>query len=865
MAETRIAHVSSPPRQNASYGPFARGLFGWLFRPVTFPPEQVDPLRALADKATLVYVLRSSALLHLLYFNWTFWRLGLPLARAATGLGYRVLQPLARWFLGGPHLRVEAVQPGQDKATAAVVAAARTGEAALVFLRQPRTLPSAVAAFADPFPALVALQRELAAQGGRPIALVPLTFLFRRRPRQLRQSLRDALFGDPESPGALRALVSFLLHRKTSFVKVGEPVLLADVVALQPDADAARVARRVRGFLHQHLARETRVVTGPPLKSAERVLEETLRDLTLRRAIEAVAKDSGRGLEDVSREAHKDLLEIAARYNATAISLFKRFLTRFVFGRIYEGFDVDERSVKAVVEASARAPLVLCPCHKSHLDYLILPVVCDDHGIQPPHVAAGDNLNFWPVGRLLRMGGAFFIRRSFKGDRIYQATLGAYVKKLLRDGFTQEFFVEGGRSRTGKLLPPKLGMIALEVDAWLTGVRPDVQFVPVNISYEKIAEERSYQHELLGGEKRKEDAKALLSATQVLRKRFGRISIRFDDPISLAQLFRERGVDPKSHDPEARRALVRALGLRVAAGINRAAPLAPMGLCCAVLLSHDRRGMSEDDLLSRAEFLHQAARDGGAHAPLWEQQGVASLRESGTIARAAATLVADGAVRVQQAGGERFFIVVEERRMALDYHKNAILHFLVAPAILASALRSFAGQPAPIVQLLKRAKELSRLFKNEFIYEPGRPFDDIVDDTFAHFLRWGLAEHREMEIVPTTSGARVLQLLAEQLRPFGEGLWAAVDGLGLLLPGPLDPKDWTKTALDRGRASYLAGRIRRIESLSKATLDNSLALLRERGVLAPGEGKGAKLALAPEWADEKKLATLREEIDIFLR
>src|SRR5216684_170421 len=216
------------------------------------------------------------------------------------------------------------------------------------------------------------------------------------------------------------------------------------------------------------------------------------------------------------------------------------------------------------------------------------------------------------------MGGAFFIRRSFKGDRVYSAVMQAYVKRLLSDGFTQEFFVEGGRSRTGKLLPPKLGMLTLEVEAWLTGVRPDVVFAPVSISYEKIAEAGSYQHELLGGEKQKEDAKALLSATKVLRTRLGRITIRVGEPISLANLFAERGVDPKNHTQEERRALVRALGLRVAAGINRAAPLAPIGLVSAVLLSHDRRGMSEDEVLSRAEFLHQAALDAGARTPAWQ-------------------------------------------------------------------------------------------------------------------------------------------------------------------------------------------------------------------------------------------------------
>ena len=834
----------SPPAYTGTYGPFARWVLGALFRPVQFPPEAVEPLHELSQRSTLVYVLRSSALLHLLFFNWTFSRLGLPVARAATGLGYRIFAPFARWYLGGSQVKAPA------GATVQVIQAVRQGEAALVFLRMPRTLPSAVAQIADPFPALVALQRE---QPDRPIALVPLTFLWRKRPRQLRGGLRDLLFGDPEEPGAIRSAIGFLLNRKSAFVKVGEPVDLHGVNAMQPGAEPGKVARRVRGFLHQHLARETRVVTGPPLKSPDRVVAETLRDLELRRALAAIARERGDADGAIEREARRDLREIAARYSPLAIDFLKRLL-HVIFNRIYDGIDVDEAGMRRLVEASAKAPLILCPCHKSHIDYMVLSYICDDYGLQPPHVAAGDNLNFFPVGRLLRAGGAFFIRRSFKGDRVYQATMAAYVKKLLRDGFTQEFFVEGGRSRTGKLLPPKFGMLALEVDAWLTGVRPDVFFAPVSISYEKIAEGASYQRELLGGEKQKEDAKALLSATKVLRSRYGRITIRADEPISLLQLFRERGVDPAQATAEDKRKLVQALGLRIAAGINRAAPLAPMGLACAVLLSHDRRALSEDDLADRCQFLHTAALDLGARSTPWRRE---------LVLRAVESLCADGSLQRHQAGGERFYSVAEDRRIALDYHKNAILHFLVAPAILADALRSFHGQPAPLAELLRRAKDLSRLFKHEFIYEPGRSFEATVDETFARMLQWGVAEKRDDFVVPTPSGVGMIQLLSELLRPFGEGVWAAVDSLSLLQT-PLEPRDWMRQALDRGRAAYLAGRILRNESLSKATLENALSMLRDRGVLV-AQADSKKLALAPAFQDPARQAALADEVDLFLR
>jgi glycerol-3-phosphate O-acyltransferase len=831
-----------PAAPAGQYGPFARGLFHKLFDPVPFPADAVPRLEKLAEEATLVYVLRSSSLLHLLYFNWTFWKLGLPLARAATGLGYRIFAPFSRWYLGGSQVRAR-----QGGEVAHVVESVRRGEAAMVFLRAPRTLSSAVTTLPDPFPALIELQRTQA----KPLALVPLTFLWRKRPKKLGGSWRDALFGDPEEPGAIRTFLGYLFNRKSSYLKVGETVSLADVNAMNAGAEPARIARRVRGWLHQHLARETRVVTGPPLKSADRVADETLRDLQLRRTLAEIARERGRADESVEKEARKDLREIAARYNSFVVDVLKRVLD-FVFHRIYDGVDVDEAGMKRLVEAGRKGPLILCPGHKSHIDYMILSMICDDYGLQPPHVAAGDNLNFWPVGRLLRAGGAFFIRRSFRGDRIYSATMGAYVKRLLQDGFTQEFFIEGGRSRTGKLLAPKFGMLTLEVDAWLTGVKPDAYFAPISLSYEKIVEARSYQHELLGGEKQKEDAKALLSATKVLRRRYGRITIRAGEPISLAQLFRERGVDPKTCTPDEKKKLVQHLGWKIAAGINAAAPLAPTGLAAAALLSHDRRALSETEILDRAEFLHTAALDTGAHG---SNEPVRPL-----VLNALESLCADGTLKRHEAGGERFYALPEERRIALDYHKNGILHFLVAPAILAAALRSFRGQPAPHGELLRRARDASRLLKYEFIFPPGKSLESTVDETFALLLRWGLVERAGDAVQPVARGLRMLSLLAELLRPFGEAVWVAADSLELLLAAPLPAREWMRQALDRGRAAYLAGRILRVEALTKPTLENAVQMFRDRGVVV-----GSKLQLTPEWGSREKLASLANEADLFLR
>jgi glycerol-3-phosphate O-acyltransferase len=203
--------------------------------------------------------------------------------------------------------------------------------------------------------------------------------------------------------------------------------------------------------------------------------------------------------------------------------------------------------------------------------------------------------------------------------------------------------------------------------------------------------------------------------------------------------------------------------------------------------------------------------------------------------------------------------------MELDYHKNTIIHFVVEPATLATALRSFAGQAAPVSELFRRAKELSRLLKHEFVFPPGRNFDATVEENLGLLLRWGLATRDGELVTATTHGARQLRLLAELMRPFGEGLWVAADALQLLLAGPMEPKEWLRGALDRGRAAYLAGRVQRLEALLKPTLENALLLFRDRSVLVPAEGKGAKLQLTQEWTSRERLMTLAAEVDPYLR
>ncbi|HEY6097810.1 MAG TPA: 1-acyl-sn-glycerol-3-phosphate acyltransferase, partial [Anaeromyxobacter sp.] len=421
------APTASPPTPPAPLPPPVRGILARWFEPVRVPHDAPGQLLALASKGSLVFVMRSAGLLNFLYLRWFLRRHGLPPLRAAQGF---------RGFFGWI-ARVRRSRRAFEDAVAG-------GDGSVVFLGRPGPR--------DPFAALVRQKRDLF----QPVFLVPVMLVWSRRAHRLKPSLWDVLFGSPEAPSAFANAVAFLRSYRRAFFGVGRPLDLSAALAERPGDPDAALGRKVRGVLHQHLAREFRTAAGPPLKAPSRVREKVLRDRTLRATIDAVAKETGRPLEAVYAEAEKDLREIASHYDPRFVQLMRPFLS-WVFGRLYTSIEVDEEGLARVKRAAGEAPFVLCPSHKSHVDYLVLSWLLYEHGMTPPHIGAGINLAFWPFGALARRGGAFFIRRKVKGDRVYTAVLRAYVKHLLRDRFPQEFYVEGGRSRTGKLLFPKTG------------------------------------------------------------------------------------------------------------------------------------------------------------------------------------------------------------------------------------------------------------------------------------------------------------------------------------------------------------------------------------------------------------------------
>jgi len=826
--------------------PAPRGLLGRLFARVRLPPDAPSELAGLAARGSLVVVMRSSGLLNYLYLKWMLRRHGLPPLRAAQGFT----------GLAGALAHVRRSRAALEQSVAA-------GHASVVFLGQPDPAR-------DPFSHLVRLQRSL----GRPVFLVPALLLYSRRAQRLQPSLWDVLYGSPEAPSAFANAVGFLRNFRRAFLSVGRAIDLKAFLADRPEMSDATTARTVRGALHQHLARELRTAVGPPMKTPSRVREKVMRDRALRGALEALARETGKAPAALTAEAERCFDEIASRYSPGFVSLMRSVLSG-LFRKLYESVEVDEEGVARVKRAAAGAPIVLCPSHKSYIDFLVISWLIYERGMTAPHVAAGINLAFWPFGAIARRGGAFFIRRTVKGDRVYTAVLRAYVKFLLRDRFPQEFYIEGGRSRTGKLLFPKTGLVSMEVDAWLDGAADDVLFVPVAIDYERLIEASAYVKELSGGEKKKENLGNLLGAFGVLFRRYERLYVQFEEPISLKAVAMARlGDRAASLSPDAawageasrpdagrdasadaKRQLVQAVANRVAYGIGRAVTITPVGLVAAALLSHVKRGLGAGEVTARVELLRYIAAEGGARFGRDLAGASSDPRQPGPVAEAVGRLVAGRVIRVEVAAGEHIYQVLDEKRPVLDYHRNAVIHRYVAPAIVAAAVRPVGGAAPTRDEALARAAWLSRLFKLEFMYRPGVGLEEIFDQNLAFLERVGgvVRDGPRLALGPEPMP---VTFLAEFLRPYLEAYRAVAEAALALLAdparAPLDRRGLVKAALERGRAAFLAGRLANRESLSKATFENAAEWLVSTGRVAEA---GGKLTIAQDPAD------LREIID----
>ena len=594
----------------------SRGLlcrfFDWAFGPVQLSPEAKARLEHAASKGRVVYVLRSASFLSALLISTIARTSGLPQIKYVSHLTvvwWQSLGYLMRSLFLHDNFSRDKRQPSfatlslrhrDDEEQRWLDDTLKEGHSAILFLFRPRSSTRGRIKHGEE-----ALQRLVRASknAGVPVQLVAVSFFYDQAPEHLRRSIIDFIFGPRSGPGRLREMGSFLLHRHETIVSVGEPV---DIATLAKD-DELHTVDAIRTELLKGFGQQARVVRGPRLRPRGHLIVSVLRDPDLRDAMIEESQKGQKSPIEVRQTAKRYLDEIAADQRDHYLRVFRHLLD-WVFTKIYDGVVVDETGFDRLREAIKDTTVVVTPCHKSHADYLILSYLFRVRGLQCPHIAAGVNLSFWPLGHLFRGAGAFFMRRSFKGNPLYAAAFKAYVKHLLLDGTTLEFFPEGGRSRTGRLLMPKLGMFKYVVEAWRGAGAPEMTIVPVSVDYEKIIEHASYQAELQGKAKKSESIGALLRTRKILRSRYGRVHVTFGAPIKLSQFATKRGVtlgkgEEHKCSEEQSTMISKALGHQVMHDIGHAATVTPSAVAAAVLLNPRRAAITKAQLFEQSDRL----------------------------------------------------------------------------------------------------------------------------------------------------------------------------------------------------------------------------------------------------------------------
>ncbi|HEY2037027.1 MAG TPA: glycerol-3-phosphate 1-O-acyltransferase PlsB, partial [Steroidobacteraceae bacterium] len=448
-----------------------------------------------------------------------------------------------------------------------------------------------------PPPQLEQMVAALDADPNLDIELVPAAVYWGRAPQREASWIRLLLVENWALTSRARKFLQVLLNGRNTLVELEEPIslrsLLGDETGLA--VRGRRVARSLRGLYAQH--RAARI--GPDLSHRRTIVTRVLRKRAVRAAVAQEMREKSLSRRMALLQAARFAEEIAANYSHAFVRFLERLLA-WLWNRLYDGVAVGH--LETLERVAQGNEVVYVPCHRSHMDYLLLSYVIYVNGYPVPHIAAGINLNLPIVGRLLRMGGAFFIRRKFRGNGLYTVVFMKYLAAIMERGHSIEYFIEGGRSRTGRLLQPKTGMLSMTVRSFLRDPARPVVFLPVYFGYERIVEGATYVGELSGKPKEKESVRGLLRGLRKLRERFGRVHVNLGEPIALEDVldrhdgeWRNRAFDEEARAPWIATAVDDLAG-RIMRNINAAAAVTPINLLAIILLALPRQALPEADL-----------------------------------------------------------------------------------------------------------------------------------------------------------------------------------------------------------------------------------------------------------------------------
>ncbi|MGB8378833.1 MAG: glycerol-3-phosphate 1-O-acyltransferase PlsB, partial [Rhodanobacteraceae bacterium] len=687
----------------------------------------------------------------------------------------------------------------------------------------------------EPAETLRRLIEWVRAETARDVRLLPASIFVGRAPDRESGWFRVLFAENWVVVGRFRRLLAILLNGRDTIVQFAKPISLRELLDESPDIDTERIVRKLARVLRTHFRRIRATVIGPDLSHRRTVVDAVLNAEPVRAAIAATASKEDLRQDQARRRARKLALEISADYSHPVVRSVS-FLLRGFWNKLYDG--VVMHHFDKLREAAPGHEVIYVPCHRSHIDYLLLSYQLYQSGVVPPHIAAGDNLNLPVLGPLLRRGGAFFLRRTFKGNVLYSTVFSTYVSQLIARGVALEYFIEGGRSRTGRLLAPRAGMLAITLRSFLRESRRPILFQPIYIGYEKLMEGNAYIGELSGKPKEKESLFGLLRAFGVLRNRYGKVALNFGEPVMLTPLLDEIAPDWQSATatPEAKpewlAQAVDALAERIQINVNRAADVNPINLLAIALLSSPKHAMTEADLIAQLALSKALLTD----LPYSDRITLTALTPVEIIAYGENM---NWIRRVSDPLGD-VLVCDGEPGVLLSYFRNNVLHLFATAAWVACC---FLNNQRMARSSLSRLGRLVYPFVQTELFLPWseEEFGHRIQATLDFFVARGLlktdADGRLISRGPGQSDqAFRLRAIAHSLLQAFERYYIAVALLVKNGPGTLSPGELETLCYQTAQRLSLLHEFNAPEFFDKSLFRGFIYKLRERRVVWIDEG-----------------------------